>query len=667
MALLVGELKAALNLDTSKYDQGLDRSHARFSKFVKTAAIASAAVAVAAGAGLLKLAKGAAEDEAAQKVLATTLKNTAGATDAQVASIERYISKTGAATGVMDDEMRPALANLVRATHDVGQAQSLMGIAMDVSAGTGRDLGAVSLALAKAQNGNVGGLAKLGIATKDAAGHTKSFEQIQKDLAVTFKGQAAAAADTLEGKYKRSTLTLSEMGETIGAKALPVLAVLANVVLTDVFPALGKMGAALSSVAGFVKRNQTTFKVFAVVIGLVAAATAAHTLALAINSGALKAWFLQTKIVQVATKAWAAVQWVLNAALSANPIGIVIAAVAVLVVGLVYAYKHSEKFRAIVTGAFNAVKTVVLGAVGAIVSFFRDNWKRLPLLLLGPIGIVLFIFKGLPGKIVTALGNLGRLLLQAGKDLVAGLKNGITSIARTIGRWTYDHIISPTVAPFINAGTWLRQAGKNVIAGFWNGLKEIWTKVTAWISGIATWIKDHKGPVSLDGRLLVPAGRAIMSGFLKGLKSGAGPAWDFVQSVGGKSIAALRATLGAVGGLLSGAGANIGQNAALGKIMATAYGWTGAQWDALYTLWQHESGWNNNAQNPTSTAYGIAQFLNSTWGSVGASKTSDPAGQIAAGLRYIAMAYGSPANAWSKWQSRSPHWYAKCTPWVPND
>jgi SLT domain-containing protein len=77
----------------------------------------------------------------------------------------------------------------------------------------------------------------------------------------------------------------------------------------------------------------------------------------------------------------------------------------------------------------------------------------------------------------------------------------------------------------------------------------------------------------------------------------------------------------------------------------------------LYNLWQGESGWNNNAQNPTSTAYGIAQFLNSTWGGTGIAKTSNPASQIEAGLRYIQGAYGTPANAYSKWLSRSPHWY----------
>jgi hypothetical protein len=87
------------------------------------------------------------------------------------------------------------------------------------------------------------------------------------------------------------------------------------------------------------------------------------------------------------------------------------------------------------------------------------------------------------------------------------------------------------------------------------------------------------------------------------------------------------------------------------------YGWVGAQWNALYHLLMGESGFRNTAQNPVSSAYGMFQFLNSTWGSVGAVKTSDPYLQTIAGLRYIAQRYGSPVSAYGAWLSRSPHWY----------
>jgi len=101
-----------------------------------------------------------------------------------------------------------------------------------------------------------------------------------------------------------------------------------------------------------------------------------------------------------------------------------------------------------------------------------------------------------------------------------------------------------------------------------------------------------------------------------------------------------------------------GSARALGRSMAAKRGWTGAQWTCLNLLWTHESGWRANAQNSTSTAYGIPQFLDSTWGSYGSGpKTSDPAAQISDGEDYIAGRYGNPCNAWSFEMSHTPNWY----------
>lgn len=95
--------------------------------------------------------------------------------------------------------------------------------------------------------------------------------------------------------------------------------------------------------------------------------------------------------------------------------------------------------------------------------------------------------------------------------------------------------------------------------------------------------------------------------------------------------------------------------------VAAKYGWnTPEQLNAWYNLIQHESGWNPNAQNPTSTAYGLGQFLDSTWAGVGAQKTSDPLGQIEAMAKYIQNRYNNPYGAWGFWQnptSGPSHWY----------
>jgi hypothetical protein len=149
------------------------RTHGKFGGVAKAGAIAAsgvAAVGVAAGVAgkmLFDATKAAASDEAAQKRLARELRNSTGATAGQVAATEDWIAAQGKALGVTDDKLRPALARLARSTKDTGEAQDLARLAMDVSAGTGKDLEQVANALARAHDGNTGALGRLGLATKD--------------------------------------------------------------------------------------------------------------------------------------------------------------------------------------------------------------------------------------------------------------------------------------------------------------------------------------------------------------------------------------------------------------------------------------------------------------------------------------------------------------------
>lgn len=99
-------------------------------------------------------------------------------------------------------------------------------------------------------------------------------------------------------------------------------------------------------------------------------------------------------------------------------------------------------------------------------------------------------------------------------------------------------------------------------------------------------------------------------------------------------------------------------NQAIGKKLAQKYGWTGNQWKALYNLWMGESGWNEKADNPSSDAYGIPQALpGKKMASAGGDWKTNPETQIKWGLQYIKERYGSPAKAWSFWNSKNPHWY----------
>lgn len=222
--------------------QAADRSSGKLKTFAKVGAAAVAGAAIVAGKALFDMTKAAIADEAAQAKLATQLRNSARATDAQVASVEEFIDSAARAYGVADDELRPAFGRLVAATHDVGKAQDMVALAMDVSAGTGKSLQSVTEALVKAQNGSVGGLARLGVATKDAAGETKSLDEITKDLASTYEGQASVAANTTEGKFRRLQVTLDETKEAIGARLIPVATQLADWFLREGVPALDKFG-----------------------------------------------------------------------------------------------------------------------------------------------------------------------------------------------------------------------------------------------------------------------------------------------------------------------------------------------------------------------------------------------------------------------------------------
>lgn len=188
--------------------------------FAKNAAIGFAAAGAAAGAFAIKLGvdgvKAAIEDEAAASKLAQTLGNVTGATNAQVAAVEDYITKTTLATGVTDDELRPSLDRLVRSTLDIEEAQKLQALALDISSGSGKSLTAVTEALAKAHDGNFAAIKKLGVPLDENIIKTGDFDAAQKALAETFGGQADVAANTFAGKMGRISVAFSEAKETVG-------------------------------------------------------------------------------------------------------------------------------------------------------------------------------------------------------------------------------------------------------------------------------------------------------------------------------------------------------------------------------------------------------------------------------------------------------------------
>lgn len=191
---------------------------------VKAAALGvGALVATKVVAFLGDATQAAMDDAAAQKQLALAMENTVGATESEISAMEEFIDRTARASGVADDELRPAMAELVRTSGDLETAQERLGVAMDISAAKGIPLETITRAIGKAAGGNVGTLGRLGVATKDADGKTLSFEEAMAEAARTMGGATAVAAETAEGKIRRMNVAVDEAKESIGNALIPIL------------------------------------------------------------------------------------------------------------------------------------------------------------------------------------------------------------------------------------------------------------------------------------------------------------------------------------------------------------------------------------------------------------------------------------------------------------
>ena len=240
-----------LNKSLKSANSDVQSSSTRISDFGKKAGLAFAAAGVAAAAYAGKLlidgVKSAIADEAAQAKLAATLQNVTGATTAQIAEVEKQITKTSLLTGVTDDELRPSFERLLRSTQDSSEALKLQRLALDIAAGSGKSLEAVSNALGKGLDGSTTALGKLGIGLSAAELKTMSMEEITAKLANTFGGQAAVKADTFAGRMDRLKVAFNESVETVGFAVLPILQKLVDLISAYILPIVQKFSEAMSS------------------------------------------------------------------------------------------------------------------------------------------------------------------------------------------------------------------------------------------------------------------------------------------------------------------------------------------------------------------------------------------------------------------------------------
>ena len=223
----------------------LGKSTKALGSSLKSVFLPAAAAVGAFAAVSFSAVKAAVEDQAAQALLAKQLQNSTKATKAQVAATEKFISTLSLATGVADDELRPAMAGLVRVTKNTGKAQKLLRVALNVSKGTGKSLATVVQSLARAYGGNVKALAKLDPSLKAFIGKTTTADQATARLAKNFAGSAKAAADTYAGRLDRMNVAFAEAKEALGMALLPVLEKFVSFVTEKVIPYIDKLVAKL--------------------------------------------------------------------------------------------------------------------------------------------------------------------------------------------------------------------------------------------------------------------------------------------------------------------------------------------------------------------------------------------------------------------------------------
>ena len=243
-----------LNKSLKSATQDVDTFGDKIGKTGKMIGAAFVAAAAAAGAYAVKIGiegvKAAIEDEKAQTQLALALENATGATKGQIAATEQSILQMSLATGVADDQLRPALARLVRSTSDTEKAQELLATALDVATATGKPLETVANALGKAYDGNTAALGKLGIGLSSAELKTMKFTDVQGKLSDLFGGAAARNADTYAGRIARMNVAFDEAKETIGFALLPILEKVINFINQNALPAINAFSDAFSLQGG---------------------------------------------------------------------------------------------------------------------------------------------------------------------------------------------------------------------------------------------------------------------------------------------------------------------------------------------------------------------------------------------------------------------------------
>lgn len=166
--------------------------------------------------------------------------------------------------------------------------------------------------------------------------------------------------------------------------------------------------------------------------------------------------------------------------------------------------------------------SVITGLLKAGVALMRGDWSGAWNAIKG---VTSSIWHGITSVINTSMNgivNIARTMMSGMRNVFSSVWNGIKGIFQN----NINFIKSVT---HVDLGA----QGRAIMNSFLSGLKGAWESVKSFVSGIGNWIKAHKGPISYDEQLLIPAGQAIMSGLNGGLTTGFSDVQDNVSSMAG--------------------------------------------------------------------------------------------------------------------------------------
>jgi phage-related protein len=293
------------------------------------------------------------------------------------------------------------------------------------------------------------------------------------------------------------------------------------------------------SVVSWLTKNKTTVEVVAAALVGFAAAVGTVKVAMMLARGAML-------LYSVAAKAVAAAQWLINAAMDANPIMLIVTAIVALGAGIYEAYQHFEPFRHAVDNVGHAFVWLWHKVLEPVVNFFKQHWKAaleiavavvapflaLPLIIVTHWHQILNFFEALPGRVVGFLKNAGKWLLGIGGDILHGLLDGIEGAGHLLWDW-FVGLPVKILQLAAQAGMWLLGKGEDLIGGLWNGIVNAAEKVWDWLGSLPRLLLQFTADAD---RWLLNVGSDIIHGLWNGITGAFGWLKDKIKGLGGDII-----------------------------------------------------------------------------------------------------------------------------------